>query len=1057
MSQKKKLRKRLLISVTVIILGVVTAAFAILYAYQDKIVQNLVTGLNDDFKGALIIEDTDIMPFANFPYISLAIKNVQVYEDKEDMFAPILDVSDIHLGINFWSLLSGDFKVNMLKVENGNFDIYRYSDGSFNLVNALTGEKEIKELKETYNIELKKIELSNLDIIKFDEATRIHVETYIKNATSRFRNDNESLMIGLESQLILNVIYDGDSTFLTHKDFDTKTELDYNRETGILEIQPTEIKLKNADFKVEGQIDVLNDFDLDIDINGNNPNFNLLIALAPQELIPTLEQYENAGNIFFNATIEGKTLGEQQPAIYAEFGCDSAYFKNPNSQKQLQEIAFKGHFTNGDARDYTTMEFTLDNVTAKPEAGVFEAGLRVTNFVTPEIDFSLTSDFDLDFLAKFLNITSLRELDGDVSLKMKFNDIIDLQNPEKSLEEFNKSYFSELNVEDLTFKLPDYHLKFDSIDIKATMDGNHANIDYVFMNIGGSDISIRGEIDDLPAIIHQTTDSIHAKLFVYSSLLDIKELTSQDTVNKKPVDEKIENLRLDLAFKTTPQLLTNSPNLPEGEFFINNFYGKLEHYPHTFRKFNAHILIDKENMEILEFNGNIDKSRFTYDGKLYDYPVLLSDVQKGSIEVDFRLQSDNLRLNDLFTYHGHNYVPEDYQKEEVKDLKMYGNAEFQFNDGLTETEIFFDQLSADLKVHEMEIRDIHGKFSLLEEYVVLNEMSGNIGRSDFMSNMYLYTGDNDSIRKASNHLSIESVQIDFDQLSNNTTKTSSGNQTVNHDSAFNIYTVPFTDFKIEFDIGQLHYHQHLIENINADIRIQKNHFLYIDTLKFQNSGGSMDISGFFDGSNADSIFFYPKINVSNINLEDMLIKFDNFGQDYIVSENLVGNFSGKIYGRIHMHADMVPEIADSEVFLDFEIVDGVLKNYKPLDALSDYFKDKNLSYIRFDTLSNQISVYKNTVQIPNMTINSSLGFMDISGSQNLDSHMEYYFKIPLNLVGKVAWQKLFGKKNSVSDSTHIDAIQYKSDKKKHWYVNLKLEGTPDNYNVSLGKREKEKG
>jgi len=1052
----KKNSKRIIISAFVIVIGIITAANAILYGYQDKIVQKLVSGLNNDFKGAIIIEDTDIKPFINFPYISLAINNVQVYEDKDDIFAPILDVSNIQLGINFWSLLSGDFKVNMLRIENGNFDIYRYGDGSYNIVNALSGEKKIEDLKETYNIELKKIELANLDIIKFDESTRVHVETYIKKANSRFKNSDELLMIALESDFILNVIHDGDSTFLTHKDFNAKTELDYDRNTGILEIQPTEIKLKNASFHLKGSVDVPDDFNVDIDINGNNPNFNLLIALAPKELIPTLEQYENAGRIYFTASIEGETLSGKQPSINAKFGCDSAYFKNPTSQKQLEEIAFSGHFTNGEARDYSTMEFTLDNVTAKPEAGIFKAGLKVKNFETPEIDLSLTSDFDLDFLAQFLNITRLRELDGNVSLKMNFNDIIDLQNPEKSLEEFNKSYFSELNVENLTFMLPDYHLKFDSIDIKATMDGNHANIDYVFLNIGGSDITVRGEINDLPAIIHQTSDTVESSLFIYSSLLDIYELTSSDTASKKPVDEKIENLRLDLAFKTTPQLLINSLNLPEGEFFIHNFYGKLEHYPHTFKNFNAHALIDDEDMEILEFNGQIDKSAFTYDGKLYNYPVLLSESREGAIELDFRLVSEQLRLNDLFTYHGKNYVPPDYQKEEINNLKMYGNAAFVFNDSLKETEIFFDQLSADAKVHDMEIRDIHGKFSLLEEYVILNKMSGVIGNSDFMSNMYLYTGQNDSIRKASNHLKIESAHLDFDQLSNYSTRSSNTGEIQNHDSAFNIYTVPFNDFTFEFDIGQLNYHKHLLEDINADLRIQKNHHLYVDTLLFQTSGGKIDISGYFDGSDADSIYFYPIVKVSNVNLEDLLYKFDNFGQDYIISENLVGRFSGNIYGRVHVHADMVPQIADSEVFLDFEIVDGILKNYKPLDALSDYFKDKNLSYIRFDTLSNKLSVYKGVVRIPNMTINSSLGFMDISGSQDLDSHMEYYFKVPMKLVGQVAWQKLFGKNKTTSDSTNIDAIQYKNEKKRRWYVNLKLEGTPDNYNVSLGKREKVK-
>ena len=1049
------LRKKILLGVAILFVALIAFATITMMWYQDKLVQSVLADLNKEFKGALVIEDTDIEPFTHFPYISIAIKNVQVFEDKEDMFAPILDVSDIYLGLNLWSLIDGSYKVNMLKVENGNFDIYRYTDGSFNLINALSGKTKIRELKEDYNIELKKIELANLDIIKYDEATHYHVETYIKNATSRFRNSDETLMIGLESQLLLNVIVDGDSTFLTQKEFDARTELDYDREGGILTIQPTEIKLKNAVFKVGGQVDVSDDFNVDIDINGNNPDFSLLIALAPNELIPTLEQYENAGKIRFQASIEGKTLSGGRPAINASFACDSAYFRNPKSNRQLQEISFRGHFTNGALRDFSTMEFTLDNVTAKPEAGVFEASLKVANFNAPEIDLVVNSDFDLDFLAQFLNITRLRQLDGDVSLKMKFRDIIDLKNPEKSLEEFNKSYFSELNVENLTFMLPDYHLKFDSIDLKATMDGNHANIDYLFMNIGGSDFTIRGDIDDLPAIIHQTEDSVQANLFIFSSLLDIKELTSNDTIQKNPFNEKVENLRLELAFKTTHKLLISSPNLPEGEFFIQNLYAKPEHYPHTFKKFNAHVIVDDNELMVREFRGNIDQSDFTYSGSLDNYALFLSERREGSIDIDFGLKSDLIRINDLFTYNGKNYVPPDYREEEVSSLKMYGNAELVFNDSLMETEIFFDQLFASLKVHDMEIKDIHGKLSLQDESLMLDQMSGSIGNTDFVANMNYYLGENETIRKQKNNISLVSELVDFDQLSNYGVKHGEeATYKVNHDSAFNIYTLPFTDLTFSMDISKMRYHKHLVQNVNADLRIQKNHFLYVDTLHFESSGGYFDIAGYFDGSNADSIFFHTQMRIDRVNLEDMLYRFDNFGQDYIISENLTGRLSGNVRGKIHMHADMVPQINESEIFLDFEILHGSLKNYKPLDALADYFRDKNLAHIRFDTLSNQLEIKDGVIDIPNMTINSTLGYMDISGSQYLDTHMEYYLKVPLKLVSKAAWQKLFGKKKNVTDDAHIDAIQYKDSNSKNWYINLKLEGTPDDYSVKLGKRER---
>jgi hypothetical protein len=1050
--------KRFLAVALVLLACLIGMMTSVLIWYQDQLVQKLLADVNENFNGALIIEDTNIEPFQNFPYISIAIKNVQVYEDKEDMFAPILDVSDISLGLNFWSLIKGDVEVNMLRVENGNFDIYRYADGSFNLMNALAGRMEVDELKEEYNIELKKIELLNLDIIKYDESTRYHVETYIEHASSRFRNTESLLMIGLESQLLLNVISDGDSTFLTHKRFSASTQLDYDRQTSVLSIQPTEITLKNSVFNLEGEVDVDDEFNVDIDLHGNNPDFSLLIALAPQALIPTLEQYENAGKISFEAKIAGKTLSGAQPAINATFSCDSAYFSNPTSKKQLEEISFSGSFTNGASRDFTTMEFHLENMTAKPEAGTFEANLSVVDFEAPEIDLTINSNFNLDFLVKFLNITDLREVNGDVSLEMRFRDIVDLQNPEKSLEEFNKSYFSELNVEDLTFFLPNYHLKFDSIDLRVTMDGNQANIEYLFMNIGNSDITLHGDIDDLPAIVHQTNDSIQANLFMFSSLLDVEEMTSGDTLVQEPVREKLENLRIELSFATTPRHLFNAPNLPAGSFFINNLYAKPQNYPHTFKRIGGHVVVDDDELKVVDLHGKIDASDFSYSGSIDNYPILMNKPLKGSIDVDFALKSDLLQLDDLFTYNGTNYLPPDYRKEEFSDLKLYGNAELEFVDSLVSTEIFFDQLGAKLKVHEMTIEDIHGKFNLNNESLELRRMAGKVGKTDLSVNARYYLGINDSIGKTINKIEIWSEYADFDQLSNySEIHNDQAQGTQDYDTVFNIYTLPFTDLALAINIGQLNYHKHLVSEVNADLRLQKNHLMHVDTLRFYSSGGAFDISGYFDGSNADSIFFYPEIKVAQVNLEEMLYRFDNFGQDYIISDNLSGRLSGEVRGKVHVHADLVPILNNADLFLDFMIVDGSLRNYKPMNALAEYFTDKNLSNIRFDTLSNQLEIKNGVISIPKMTINSSLGFMDISGSQNFDSHMEYYIRVPLKLVSSAAWKKLFGKRKNVTDSTNIDAIQYKNDKRKYWYVNLMLEGTPDNYSVRLGKRQKKKG
>jgi AsmA-like C-terminal region len=135
-----------------------------------------------------------------------------------------------------------------------------------------------------------------------------------------------------------------------------------------------------------------------------------------------------------------------------------------------------------------------------------------------------------------------------------------------------------------------------------------------------------------------------------------------------------------------------------------------------------------------------------------------------------------------------------------------------------------------------------------------------------------------------------------------------------------------------------------------------------------------------------------------------------------------------------------------------KVVQGRLEHYSALDAMSDYFKDKNLDRIRFDTLKNQLDFTKGVLSVPAMTINSTLGFIEISGKQDVDMNMEYYVRVPWKLVTQVAAQKLFGNKDE--GEKEDDEILYRDETKRQRFINLKISGTPDTYEISLGKDKK---
>jgi hypothetical protein len=588
------------------------------------------------------------------------------------------------------------------------------------------------------------------------------------------------------------------------------------------------------------------------------------------------------------------------------------------------------------------------------------------------------------------------------------------------------------------------------------MDGHKANIEHIRIKVGDSDLSIKATVSDLPAILHHTSDPVTADLSITSSLLDIKQLTSRDTVKKKPVDEQISNLRMKFRFNSSARAFTESPNLPVGEFFVEDLYAKLNHYPHTLHDFHADVFVDSQDFRVIDFTGMIDKSDFHFNGRLRNYDLWFLEDPMGDTKVEFNLSSALLQLEDLFSYGGENHVPEDYRHEEFKDLKIHGFADLHFNKGLRSADVNLDRVEAKMKVHPMRFENFKGRIHYEDDHLVVKNFGGKLGKSEFTADLNYYMGSDSLIRKRDNHFSIRGPHLDFDELfSYNPPSPTQQAKPEDHEAGFNVYDVPFSDMTFDFDIKHLNYHRYMIDDFFGKARTTKDHYIYIDTLSLIAAGGKINLKGYFNGSDRNKIYFNPEMNVEHVDLDKLLFKFENFGQDHLVSENLHGKLSGRLTGKIHVHANMVPIIDDSEIHLDLQVLDGRLEHYNALDAMADFFKDKNLDRVRFDTLQNKLDMVNGVLTIPAMTINSTLGFIEISGRQDMNMNMEYYVSVPWKLVTQAAAQKLFGRKNT-NDPALEDEIQYRDKNKRIRFINIKISGTPNNYNISLARDKNSK-
>jgi len=593
------------------------------------------------------------------------------------------------------------------------------------------------------------------------------------------------------------------------------------------------------------------------------------------------------------------------------------------------------------------------------------------------------------------------------------------------------------------------------------MNGKQAQLDKFEVLLGDSHLSVTGSLSDLPAIIHHAPTPVKAAFEIKSDSLNIAKLTRFSKEENSGINERVENLSLAFSFEALGNAFTEFEFLPQGEFFINDFYADLKYYPHTLHDFHADIIVEEQNLNINDFTGFIDASDFHLNGNVYDYPSWMQEKLNGDVKFDITLNSDLIQFENLFAYNGENYVPEDYRHEQIDDLQLHFASTLHYADNaLSNIKLELDKFDGKMKVHPLRFEDFEGHFEYEDDHILVQDFKGKMGLSQFEIAANYYLGEDQTIKKRDNSFSIKSDFIDFDALSNYNLnqeqspveKQKTPDKTADspeHTEAFNIYELPFTDMQFNVDIGHFLYHRLDLKNVVGQLHTTQNHYIHLDTLRMDAAGGHIAMNGIFNGSDPEHIYLKPNLKLDQVDLDKLLFKFENFGQDVILSENLHGKLNSDITGNIRVYPDMMVDLDQSEVHIDAQILKGRLENYDPVLMLSDYFGDKDLTKIRFDTLQNHMDIVNGKVSIPNMTIESTLGHMEISGTQNMNDEIDYYVRIPWRVLLKATRNKIFGSKKKDPDTE--DEIIQKDEDKRTRYVNLNITGTLDDYKIKMGR------
>jgi len=223
------------------------------------------------------------------------------------------------------------------------------------------------------------------------------------------------------------------------------------------------------------------------------------------------------------------------------------------------------------------------------------------------------------------------------------------------------------------------------------------------------------------------------------------------------------------------------------------------------------------------------------------------------------------------------------------------------------------------------------------------------------------------------------------------------------DLDFIIDTFRFRKFKAEKIDGSLSYKPGLVN---------------FKTLNLTSMGGLISGNGFIIQNTDDKSFnTRGNFDLNEINIKSAFVSFNDFGQDFLKAENIIGNLSGNMSVIIPFDSLLKIDVKSITAEGKYRIIDGSLIDFAPVKQLSSFIELSELENIRFEKLENDFFIRNNALYIPLMDVNSSAADLSINGKHGFDNDYEYHVRI---LLSEILSKKL---KKPRPNTTEFGAVE----------------------------------
>jgi len=187
---------------------------------------------------------------------------------------------------------------------------------------------------------------------------------------------------------------------------------------------------------------------------------------------------------------------------------------------------------------------------------------------------------------------------------------------------------------------------------------------------------------------------------------------------------------------------------------------------------------------------------------------------------------------------------------------------------------------------------------------------------------------------------------------------------------------------LSLECGELHFDNFTAKKIKGKL-FQKEQNWYWSNLAFTSCDGQILSNGSYYKKKIKA-----KLDLKEVDVEQLFIGMNEFGQNEIGSKNLKGNadISLDFSAQVDSSGILLPSI---QAQAKLKIRNGRLYQYKTLQEISKLVDVKSLGDVKFKTLENTIEIKNQQIIFPPMNIRNDLVNLTVSGIHYFDNTVNY--------------------------------------------------------------------